>query len=184
MKKGAVVVVASGAALAGILLAKKAQSSESPQEREARRADKRREMFEKMRAHMESMPEDFPPLVMFNNVAAIRENTDRIRELLEAAHRVAVEIVAGSADLGLHVAEGHHHGGRLVGHQAHQVVNFLWGVEHRHHQFGGIPDQIRGVDRALNIGHLNRVPLPRFFHKIIRPIQHFAQLIVRNRRFW
>ncbi|MDJ0496512.1 MAG: hypothetical protein QNJ89_01700 [Acidimicrobiia bacterium] len=83
MKKGAVVVVASGAALAGILLAKKAQSSESPQEREARRADKRREMFEKMRAHMESMPEDFPPLVMFNNVAAIRENTDRILELLE-----------------------------------------------------------------------------------------------------
>ena len=83
MKKSAVVGVASGAALAVILLTKKAQSSESPQEREARRAEKRREMFEKMRAHMESMPEDFPPLVMFNNVAAIRENTDRILELLE-----------------------------------------------------------------------------------------------------
>ncbi|MDJ0925799.1 MAG: hypothetical protein QNJ77_14690 [Acidimicrobiia bacterium] len=84
MKKSAVVGVASGVALAVILLTKKAQSSESPHEREARRAEKRAEMFEKMRAHMESMPEDFPPLVMFNNVAAIRENTDRIRELLEA----------------------------------------------------------------------------------------------------
>ena len=83
MKKSAVFGVASGAALAVILLTKKAQSSQSPQEREARRAEKRREMFEKMRAHMESMPEDFPPLVMFNNVTAIRENTDRILELLE-----------------------------------------------------------------------------------------------------
>jgi len=83
MKKSAVLGVASGAALAAILLIKKTGSSESPQEREARRAEKRREMFEKMRAGMESMPEDFPPLVMFNNVAAIRENTDRILELLE-----------------------------------------------------------------------------------------------------
>ncbi len=84
MKKSAVFGVASGAALAALLLAKKAQSSESPQEREARRAEKRREIFEKMQAHMESMPEDFPPVVMFNNVAAIREDTDRILELLEA----------------------------------------------------------------------------------------------------
>ena len=82
MKKSAVVGAAAGAAIAVILVTKKAQSSESPQEREARRAEKRREMFKKMRAHMESMPEDFPPLVMFNNVAAIRENTDRILELL------------------------------------------------------------------------------------------------------
>lgn len=83
VKKSAVFGVASCAALGVILIIKKAQSSESPQEREARRAKKRREMFEKMRAHMESMPEDFPPVVMFNNVAAIRENTDRILELLE-----------------------------------------------------------------------------------------------------
>jgi citrate synthase len=83
MNKSAVVGVASVAALAVILLTKKAKTSESLQEREARRAEKRREMFEKMRAHMESMPEDFPPLVMFTNVAAIRENTDRILELLE-----------------------------------------------------------------------------------------------------
>lgn len=91
MKKSAAFGVASGAALAVILLTKKAQSSQSPQEREARRAEKRREMFEKMRAHIESMPEDFPPLVMFNNVAAIRENTDRILELLETDRSRAEE---------------------------------------------------------------------------------------------
>lgn len=91
MKKSEAFGVASGAALAVILLIKKAQSSESPQEREARRAEKRREMFEKMRAHMESMPEDFPPLVMFNNVAAIRENTDRILELLDTDRSHAEE---------------------------------------------------------------------------------------------
>lgn len=72
-----------GAALAVILLIKKAQSSEPPQAQETRRAAKRSEMFEKMRAGMEAMPEDFPPVVMFNNVAGIRENTDRILELLE-----------------------------------------------------------------------------------------------------
>ncbi len=91
MKKSAVFGVASGAALAVILLTKKAQSAESPQEREARRAEKRKEMFEKMRAGMESMPEDFPPVVMFNNVAAIRENTDRIFELLETDRSDAEE---------------------------------------------------------------------------------------------
>ena len=91
MRKSAIFCVASGAALAVILLTKKAQSSESPQEREARRAEKRSEMFEKMRAGMESMPEDFPPVVMFNNVAAIRENTDRMLELLEADRSHAEE---------------------------------------------------------------------------------------------
>ena len=91
MKTSAVFGVASGAALAAVLIIKKAQSSESPQEREARRADKRKEMFEKMRAGMESMPEDFPPVVMFNNVAAIRDNTDRILELLRTDRSHAEE---------------------------------------------------------------------------------------------
>jgi hypothetical protein len=40
-------------------------------------------MFAKMQAGMEAMPEDFPPVVLFNNVAAIRETTERILELLE-----------------------------------------------------------------------------------------------------
>ena len=44
---------------------------------------KREEMFAKMAANMESMPEDFPPVALFNNIAAIRETTERILEVLE-----------------------------------------------------------------------------------------------------
>jgi hypothetical protein len=40
-------------------------------------------MFGKMQEAMEAMPEDFPPVVMFDNVAATRENSERILELLE-----------------------------------------------------------------------------------------------------
>jgi hypothetical protein len=83
MKKAAVFGLIAGALLAAILLAKKGQSSGSPEEREAQRAEKRREMFAKMQSGMEAMPEDFPPVVLFNNVTAIRENSDRILELLE-----------------------------------------------------------------------------------------------------
>jgi hypothetical protein len=83
MKKAAVFGLIAGALLAAILLAKKGQSSGSPEEREAQRAEKRREMFAKIQAGMEAMPEDFPPVVLFNNVTAIRENSDRILELLE-----------------------------------------------------------------------------------------------------
>jgi hypothetical protein len=83
MKKLAVFGLVAGAVLAVVLLVKKGQSSGSPEQREARRAEKRREMFEKMQAGMEAMPEDFPPVAMFNNLAAIRENSERILELLE-----------------------------------------------------------------------------------------------------
>ena len=41
-------------------------------------------MWEKMREHMEGMPEDFPPRMMFENVEATRANSERILELLEA----------------------------------------------------------------------------------------------------
>ena len=83
MKKAVTIGLAAGTALAVALLIKKAQSSESPEAREARKAEKRKEMFEKMRAGMEAMPEDFPLVVLFNNVTAIRENSDRILKLLE-----------------------------------------------------------------------------------------------------
>ncbi len=83
MKKLAVFGVIASVVLAVIVLAAKSRSSESPQEAEARRAEKRRAMFEKMRTGMEAMPEDFPPVVMFNNVEATRENSERILELLE-----------------------------------------------------------------------------------------------------
>ena len=84
MKKAIATGLAAGAALAVVLFIKKAKSSESPEAREARKAQKRKEMFEKMRAGMESMPEDFPPVLMFNNIGAIRENTERILTLIEA----------------------------------------------------------------------------------------------------
>jgi hypothetical protein len=83
MKKLAVVGVVAGVAVAANLLAKKRHQSESSEDVEARKAAKRREMFQKMQAGMAALPDDFPPVVMFNNVAAIRENSDRIRELLE-----------------------------------------------------------------------------------------------------
>lgn len=83
MKKLAVVGVVAGVAVAVNLMAKKRQQSESSEEVEARKAAKRREMFDKMQAGMDAMPDDFPPVVMFNNVAAIRANSDRILELLE-----------------------------------------------------------------------------------------------------
>ena len=33
--------------------------------------------------HFENMPDDAPPKWMFRNISAIRENTDRIREIAE-----------------------------------------------------------------------------------------------------
>jgi hypothetical protein len=46
-------------------------------------------MWDKMRQAMEEMPEDFPPRVMFDNVAATRENTERILEMLDDSGVVA-----------------------------------------------------------------------------------------------
>ncbi len=83
MKKLAVFGLMCGVVGAAIVLVRKRQSAESPEEREERQQRKRRGMFEKMQEGMEAMPEDFPPVVMFDNVAATRENSERILELLE-----------------------------------------------------------------------------------------------------
>jgi ABC-type phosphate transport system substrate-binding protein len=83
MKRLAVIGLVASAVLAAVILAQKNQSSESPQEREARRSEKRRAMSQKMQACMEAMPDDFPPVRMFKNVEATRENSERILELLE-----------------------------------------------------------------------------------------------------
>lgn len=40
-------------------------------------------MARRMRQRLESMPEDFPPRVMFDNLAAIRRDTERILEIVE-----------------------------------------------------------------------------------------------------
>ena len=97
MKKLAVLGLVAGAVIAVILLARKSQSSVSPEEREERRVEKRRAMFEKMQAGMDAMPEDFPPVMMFNNVAATRENSERILELLEKDRSGTEEPVVSAA---------------------------------------------------------------------------------------
>lgn len=52
-------------------------------------------MWDKMREGMESMPEDFPPRVMFDNIASTRENTERILEILDNGARTAGRDIAG-----------------------------------------------------------------------------------------
>ena len=85
MKKLAIFGLVLGVVFAVIAMAQKRQAAESPEEREERKKAKRLAMFEKMAEGMEAMPEDFPPVVMFENVAATRENSERILELLEEA---------------------------------------------------------------------------------------------------
>ena len=97
MKKLAVFGLVCGAVCAAILLVRKRQSSEPLQEREDRRQKKRRAMFEKIQEGMEAMPQDFPPVVMFDNVAAIRENSERILELLEKDRSRKEESVVSAA---------------------------------------------------------------------------------------
>jgi len=70
MKKAAVFVVIAGAVFAVI------------QMRRRRTGGARPSVWQKMQEGMETMPEDFPPRVMFDNVAAVRENTERILEVL------------------------------------------------------------------------------------------------------
>jgi hypothetical protein len=84
MKKAVVGGLVAGAlVVVAVAAAKNAQPAGSPEEREAAKVAKREEMFAKMAANMESMPEDFPPVALFNNIAAIRETTERILEVLE-----------------------------------------------------------------------------------------------------
>lgn len=47
-------------------------------------------MWDKMEEAMASMPETFPPRVMFDNVVAIRQDTARIIEMLEPRQTASV----------------------------------------------------------------------------------------------
>ena len=97
MRKLAVFGLVAGAVLAVVLVVKKSQSSRSPEEREERKQKKRRGMFQKMQKGMDAMPEDFPPVAMFNDVAATRENSERILELLEKDRSGSEEPVGTAA---------------------------------------------------------------------------------------
>jgi len=71
MKKAAVFVVIAGAVFAVIQMRRRPTGGPRPT------------VWQKMQEGMETMPEDFPPRVMFDNVAAARENTERILEVLQ-----------------------------------------------------------------------------------------------------
>jgi hypothetical protein len=96
MKRLAMLGLVAGAVLAAVILAKKSQSSESYQERETRRAEKRRTLSEKMQACMKAMPDDSPPVMMFRNVEATRANSERILELLERDRSGTQESIASA----------------------------------------------------------------------------------------
>ena len=73
-----------GGAIVGLLMALRQKMA----------AADRTEFFAKLQKKMEEMPEDFPPKVMFNNVAATRKNTERILELMEKEEVKEPEAVA------------------------------------------------------------------------------------------
>ena len=65
-------VVGGIAGAAGALIAQKWRTEADPKEAMAHR----------MREHLESMPEDFPPRMMLDNLAVTRENTEKILQIL------------------------------------------------------------------------------------------------------
>lgn len=96
MKKFVVIAGIFGGILAVILMAKKNRSAESMEAREERRSEKRRAMFARMREGMDSMPEDFPPRVMFDNLAVTRENSERILAILEGGSEESDKPIAAA----------------------------------------------------------------------------------------
>ena len=76
MKKS-LILVALGAVVVGAAVAARKFASTCSND------DRRAAMWDRMRRHMEEMPEDFPPRIMFDNVQRARENTDQILEILE-----------------------------------------------------------------------------------------------------
>jgi hypothetical protein len=79
MKK-LIIVGAIGAA--AVVLAKRRMLSAGGAEPRPRRAARRRRFD--LEQWIERMPEDAPPKWIFNNITAIRENTERILQLLES----------------------------------------------------------------------------------------------------
>jgi hypothetical protein len=85
-----------GAVAAFIFLAKKREASIPAEERKLLRKEKRQAMFEKMQEGFEAMPEDFPPVAMYNNLDTVRENSERILEILESEDARDKKVVAAA----------------------------------------------------------------------------------------
>jgi hypothetical protein len=87
MSKRRMMAIAIGVAVGVAVLALRGRTS-----------GERPDRWEKMRRFMEEMPEDFPPRVMFDNLSATRENTERILAILEKVG-VSGEPLGTAADL-------------------------------------------------------------------------------------
>ena len=95
-KKLAILGILLGAfALIGFLVNKK-QKAIPAEEREMLRREKRQAMFEKMQEGFDSMPEDFPPVVMYKNLDTVKENSERILEILEKEGSPDKKVVAAA----------------------------------------------------------------------------------------
>ena len=92
----ALLAILIGAITLFAFLAKKKESSIPAEERELLRREKRQAMFEKMQEGFEAMPEDFPPVVMYKNLDTVRENSERILEILESDEPSKKKVVAAS----------------------------------------------------------------------------------------
>ena len=70
-------ILAAAAGCAFLVLRSRTETGEQPTK------------WEKMSRLMDEMPEDFPPRVMFNNLAATRENSEQILAILEERQATA-----------------------------------------------------------------------------------------------
>jgi hypothetical protein len=95
-KKLALFGILMGAIAVSIFFAKKRGASIPAEERELLRKEKRQAVFEKVQEGFEAMPEDFPPVVMYNNLDTVRQNSERILEILESEDARDKKVVAAA----------------------------------------------------------------------------------------
>jgi tellurite resistance protein len=95
-KKLALFGILMGAVAACVFVAKRRGASIPAEERGLLRKEKRQAMFEKMQEGFEAMPEDFPPMAMYNNLDTVRQNSERILEILESEDARDKKVVAAA----------------------------------------------------------------------------------------
>jgi hypothetical protein len=95
-KKLALFGIVIGAIAAVAFFVKKREDAIPAEERELLRMEKRQAVFEKVQEGFEAMPEDFPPVVMYNNLDTVLQNSERILEILESEDARERKVVAAS----------------------------------------------------------------------------------------